>query len=307
VRDPGLRDRGAEVQVGILVLVSLIALVLGLFWISDFRVGGSTLQVHGVGADAGQITPASPIFLRGVEVGRVDEVVLEPTRVVLSMSFFTDIDLPADTRGVIKPAGFLGAQMLELLPGAATAALTSGDTIVLGRSSDLMSLASSLGDETGILLERVQGVLSDEMIENLNASSRAFTSAMLELEDLMASEREAVHALLGNLDAATVELADLASSPELDRSLANLDTLSTRLASASASFDSTSSALATITTRLAEGEGTLGKMLTDEELYDGLTETLANLQAASEEVAILMKDIRDRPDRYLKDIKVSVF
>ena len=31
------------------------------------------------------------------------------------------------------------------------------------------------------------------------------------------------------------------------------------------------------------------------------------MQAASEEIAILMKDIRDRPDRYLKDIKVSVF
>ena len=62
-----------------------------------------------------------------------------------------------------------------------------------------------------------------------------------------------------------------------------------------------------ITTRLADGEGTLGKMLTDDELYDGLTETLANLQAASEEIALLTKDIRDRPDRYLKDIKVSVF
>ena len=48
-------------------------------------------------------------------------------------------------------------------------------------------------------------------------------------------------------------------------------------------------------------------MLTDDELYDGLTETLANLQAASEEIALLTKDIRDRPDRYLKDIKISVF
>ena len=307
MRDPGLRDRGAEIQVGALVLVTVVALILGLFWISDLRLGGSSLGIYGLAADAGQITPDSPVFLRGVEVGSVTDVRLEPTRVVLAMSFFADVDLPADTRGTIKAAGFLGSQMVELQPGAATASLAEGDTIALGRNSDLMSLASDLGDETGVLLERVESVLSDELIGNLNESSRAFTAAMQELEGLMASEREAVSSLLANLDAATAELAQLAGSPELDRSLANLDTLSTRLAAASAGFDSTTTALATITTRLAEGEGTLGKMMTDEELYDGLTETLVNLQAASEEIAILMKDIRERPDRYLKDIKVSVF
>lgn len=307
MRDPGLRDRGDELQVGALVLVTIVALILGLFWISDLRVGGSTLSIHGVATDAGQITPDSRIFLRGVEVGSVDEVRLESDRVVLAMSFFQDLDLPADTRGVIKPAGFLGSQMVELLPGAAATPLAIGDTIALGRTSDLMSLASNLGDETGVLLERVEAVLSEEMVENLNASSAAFTGAMRELEDLMRTERAAVSSLLANMDAASAQLAELAASPELERSLANLDTLSTRLAAASASFDTTSASLATITTRLEEGEGTLGRMLTDEELYEGLTETLANLQAATEEIALLTKDIRDRPDRYLKDIKISVF
>jgi phospholipid/cholesterol/gamma-HCH transport system substrate-binding protein len=307
VRDPGLRDRGDELQVGALVLATMVALILGLFWISDLRVGGNTLRIHGITNDAGQITPDSRIFLRGVEVGTVDEVILETNRVVLEMSFFRELDLPSDTRGMIKPAGFLGSQLVELLPGAATTALAFGDTILLGRASDLMSLASNLGDETGVLLERVQSVLSDELIGNLNTSSRAFTAAMQELESLMSSERAAVSSLLANLDAASAQLAELASSPELDRSLANLDTLSTRLASASQSFNTTSESLASITTSLADGEGTLGRMLTDDELYEGLAETLANLQAASEEIALLTRDIRDRPDRYLKDIKISVF
>lgn len=307
MRDPGLRDRGDELQVGALVLVTLAALVVGLFWISDLRVGGDTLNITGVSSDAGQITPDSRIFLRGVEVGMVDEVTLETDRVVLAMSFFTELDLPADTRGVIKPAGFLGSQLVELLPGAATTALATGDTILLGRDLDLMSLASNLGDETGVLLERVQSVLSEQLVDDLSTSSNAFTGAMTELEDLMRSERAAVSSLLANLEIASAQIAALTESPELDRSLANLDTLSTRLAAASASFDETSSALATITTRLADGEGTLGRLLTEDEMYDGLLDMLENLQAASEEIALLTQDIRDRPDRYLKDIKVSVF
>jgi len=307
VRDPGLRDRGDELRVGVLVLAAAIALIFGVFWISEARLGGTSLRLIGVAGDAGQITAGSTVFLRGVEVGSVEDVRLEPTRVVLSLALFASVDLPADTRGLIKPAGFLGAQMVELLPGAEAASLADEDTIQLGRTSDLMSIASSLGDETGVLLGRVEDVLSDQMIEDLNTSSRAFTGAMTELESLMRSERDAVHSMLAHLDQASAQLAEFIGSPELDRSLANLDTLSRRLSLASASFDTTSTALATITSRLAEGEGTLGKMLSDDELYDRFAETLANLQAASEEIAMLTKDIRERPDRYLKDIKVSVF
>jgi len=281
VRDPGLRDHGAEVQVGALVLLAAVALVVGVFWISDMRFGGTAFRVVGVASDAGQITPDSRVFLRGVEVGAVDEVRLEADRVVLPLTFFTTVDLPADTRGVIRAAGFLGTQMIELEPGSASALLTEGDTIALGRTSDLLSMASDLGDETGVLLDRVQAVLSEQMVSDLQESSQAFSSAMRELESLMRTERSSIHALLGNLDEASRQLAELTASPELERSLANLDTLSGRLATASASFDSTSHALASITSRLAEGRGSLGKMMTDDALYDGLTETLANLQAAS--------------------------
>ncbi len=307
MRDPGLRDRGAEIQVGALVLLALVALVIGVFWISDAEIGGPELRVVGVAADAGQITPDSRIYLRGVEVGAVESVSLEATRVLLSLALYADVELPADTRGVIRAEGFLGTHMIDLVPGTATPALASGDTIELGRVADLATVASSLGDETTVLLERVEAVLSERMVTDLHESSRAFSAAMRELESLMRSERDAIHSLLANLDAASERLASLTGSPELERSLAHLDTLTTRLAAASSGFDSTSHALATITTRLSEGEGSLGKMMTDDALYDSLTETLRNLHAASEEIALLTKDIRDRPDRYLKDIKVSVF
>lgn len=307
MRDPGLRDRGAEVQVGALVILTAVIFVAGLFWISGSPFRGPTMRVSGLAVDAGQITPDSKVFLRGVEVGNVDAVRLEAQQVLLTMTLYAGVELSADTRGVIKPAGFLGAQLVELMPGVSGPALAEGDTITLGRSSDLMSLASNLGDETGVLLGRLESVLSERMVENMNASSEAFTSTMRELESLMATEREAIHGMLANMETASGQLAALAGSDELDRSLANLDTLSSRLAAASESFDETSTSLATITSRLEQGEGSLGKMMTDEDLYDGLTETLANLRAASEEIALLMQDVRERPDRYLKDIKVSVF
>lgn len=307
MRDPGIRDRGAEIKVGGLVLLALFALVVGIFWISDTRLGGPRLRLVGVTPDAGQLTSEARVFLRGVEVGGVQAVQLREDRVLVDLAIYRDLSLPADTRGTIRPAGFLGTLMIELVPGAAAMPLASGDTIALERASDLMTLASSLGEETTVILERIEEVLSERTVADLRASSRAFSGAMQELEGLLTSERARVHELLVNLDSASARLAALTSGPELERSLANLDTLSGRLAAASSSFDSTSHALASITTRLDRGEGSLGRMMTDEALYERLTEALENLQVASEEIALLSRDLRDQPEKYLRDLKFSVF
>jgi phospholipid/cholesterol/gamma-HCH transport system substrate-binding protein len=307
MRDPGIRDRGAELQVGLLVLIALLALVVGLFWISNARLTGPHLRVHGIAPEAGQITDDARVYLLGIEVGEVESVQLDGFRVVIGLGIYHEVDLPADTRGVIRPAGFLGTQMLELIPGASDRILASGDTIQLGRSADLQSLAANLGDETGVIMERIEDVLSERTVSDIRESSSAFAAAMRELQSLVRAERESLSSLLANLDQASGRLADVADRPDLDRAIANLDTLTNRLATASASFDSTSQSLASITARLDAGEGTFGKMLTDEALYDEMRGAIANLQTATEEIALLTKDLREHPERYLKDIKISVF
>jgi hypothetical protein len=56
-----------------------------------------------------------------------------------------------------------------------------------------------------------------------------------------------------------------------------------------------------------EGDGTLGRMVNDGELYDRLTSATENIQVASEEIALLTRDIREQPDKYLDNLKFSVF
>ena len=307
MRDPGIRDRGAELRVGVFVLIALLALVVGIFWISNTRLGGPYLRIHGIAPGAGQITDGAKVYLLGIEVGEVESVRLEGFRVMIDLGIYHETDLPADTRGVIRAAGFLGTQMVDLIPGASDRLLASGDTIQLGRVGDLQSLAVDLGDETTVILGRIEDVLSERTVSDIRASSSAFAGAMRELQSLVRAERESLGSLLANLDRASARLADVADRPDLDDAVANLDTLTSRLAAASASFVSTSQSLASITARLDAGEGTFGKMLTDEALYDELRGAVGNLQTATEEIGLLTKDLREHPERYLKDIKISVF
>ena len=307
MRDPGLRDRGVEIRVGIFLILAAIVSVAGLFWIADSPFRGPTIRVWGVVGDAGQITPDSPVLLRGVEIGTVDEVGLETERAVIGMTISTRIPLPADTRGTVRPSGFLGQQLIELMPGAGMRALAEGDTISLDRASDLVSLASSFGEETGGLIERLESILTEQFAENVAAGSEALTLVMRELAGLLEAERSSIGGMLANMDTLSGRLSGLTGSEEVDRTLASLDTLSSRLAGASDDFAATGRSLAEITRRLEAGEGTLGKLLGEDDVYDGLLETLETLRAAGEEFGLLMRDIRERPDRYLEDIKISVF
>jgi phospholipid/cholesterol/gamma-HCH transport system substrate-binding protein len=70
-----------------------------------------------------------------------------------------------------------------------------------------------------------------------------------------------------------------------------------RLQQVSASLDRSSHSLEVVLGRLERGEGSLGKLLTDEDFYHNANRTL---QAAN----LLMSDLQAHPDRY---VKVSLF
>jgi phospholipid/cholesterol/gamma-HCH transport system substrate-binding protein len=55
--------------------------------------------------------------------------------------------------------------------------------------------------------------------------------------------------------------------------------------------------LALITSKMNKGEGSLGKMINDQELYD-------NLNKSTKELNLLLKDMQRYPGRY---VNVSVF
>jgi phospholipid/cholesterol/gamma-HCH transport system substrate-binding protein len=157
VRDPGLRqDHSSDFKVGILVLISLIVLVVGVFWISNTRFGGPALRLYAVAPQAQQMTADARIFFLGVDVGEVTSVQLRGRRVEMEFAIFEELDLPADSRGIIQAAGFLGSQMITLVPGTAAESLADGDTIQLGSQRDVMAMAGDLGDEANVVLERIQ-------------------------------------------------------------------------------------------------------------------------------------------------------
>jgi phospholipid/cholesterol/gamma-HCH transport system substrate-binding protein len=145
------------------------------------------------------------------------------------------------------------------------------------------------------------------MISDMHSAAGSLASGMEDIELLLEREATALEEMIGALSAASKELSEAASGPEIDRTLANIDTLTTRLAAASVDLNASGESLASILSKIDEGDGTLARMVNDDELYERLTGATENIQAASEEIALLTRDVREQPDKYLGNLKFSVF
>lgn len=305
MRDAGLREtHEAELQVGLLVVVSLVALTAGLLWVSQTSLWDRGTPVYAVTTDAGNLSSGDPVVYLGVQVGSVKEVRLVGRQVVVRLRIGGVDSLPADTRAIIRPSGFLGSQLVELLAGDSARPLSPDDSIPATTAPDLQSVATRLGDQTGDVMARARELLSEASVRDVRRSTADLASAMETLNQMVQEQRSTVSALIGNLDRASAQLAAAAEDGEIRRAVANLDSVSHRLRRASTDLESSSSSLSSILDKMDRGEGSLGRLVNDETLYVNATEAVEKLQSASEEIAALSRAIRQDPGKYLN---ISVF
>jgi phospholipid/cholesterol/gamma-HCH transport system substrate-binding protein len=110
------------------------------------------------------------------------------------------------------------------------------------------------------------------------------------LTDALAASNGQITSALANLDTLTGDLKDAQLGTSLNNAMTSFDET---LANVDKSFDE----LEALLKEINSGQGTLGKLSKDKELYDNLNET-------SSQLALLLQDFRLNPKRY---VNVSVF
>lgn len=308
MRDPGLRSQHSEeLQVGLVVLGAVLALVIGIFWVTGADVGQDRISLHVAAPEAAQVSEGSRVYLHGVDVGSVTGVALTGEGVVVDLRIRSDVSLPTDSRAVIKPSGFLGSQMIQLIPGGAPDRVASGDTIGAGAAPSLQEMAAQLGGRAEQVLSRTARVLSDSTVDALQSGAGDLSGTLRDLRTMVRREQRTISRMLESLERTSSQLDRATSGPELRRTVAQVDSLTRRLNRTSEGLNESSRSLASILEKMDRGEGSLGRLVNDERLYDQVSSAAENLQAASEEIALLTKDIRQRPDRYLNELNLTVF
>ena len=306
-----------ETKVGLLAVVSLTLLIIGYGLVSGNKLFSTTNDYYAIYKKVNGLQEANPVFLRGYRVGEIEAIkIIDPQdpSILVKFSVQEDIKVTKGSTAQIYSSDILGSKAIQLLINKkATTYHQSGDTL---KGESTLSLTESLSNEISPLKTKTTSLITavDTLIGSLNAimaeggkeqlqrSVRNF-SASLEnlasssrrLDTMIRQEQGQLHKILKQTSELTKSLN--ASSEEITNTMKNISNVSDSLAAADIkkSLDEakrTISSVNKIVKKVDKGQGSLGKLLNDENLYNNLESSTSNLDS-------LVKDIKANPQRYI--------
>jgi phospholipid/cholesterol/gamma-HCH transport system substrate-binding protein len=142
----------------------------------------------------------------------------------------------------------------------------------------------------------------NRMVEANNASLATTTKNLAGISTAINAGNQDITQTLSNLAAISSQLKAARLDSSAIKASVAIDSVTASLSDLRVTLGGAQSAIAKVDTlaqHLVNGEGSAGKLLTDEELYDNLVRTSRHLQ-------LLLQDLRLNPKRY-NTVKVKVF
>jgi len=292
-------SRRTEIQVGITVVVAIVILVWGMAWLKDVSLHQSK-QVWRVSfQQTGGLSSADEVLVNGIRKGQVRSMKLEGDRVIVELELSKEIVLTSDSRVAIRNVGLMGERVIAVDLRSSGTPLDPSQVIqgdyeqgmgeVMGQLGGAIEAITELSEELRSVAQVMgSGGRMARTIENFTATSD-------ELRKLVADNRAALTEAIGNFADASETAKSLTSDREgqLERALDNFASAAQKMDDLSGRLDSLRAVIQTMSTRVERGEGTLGKLVNDDHLYDELNESVTSLKA-------LIEDVKKHPKRYLK-------
>jgi phospholipid/cholesterol/gamma-HCH transport system substrate-binding protein len=265
-----------EVIVGFFFAMMIVALFFGTAILSRTKLfGGGGHKYEVVFEHVMGLRKGDNVFVRGVDVGKVDRLAVKADGAHVYCSLETPIQLHADYKVEVLPSSVLGGRYLaielgsndkpELRAGAVLRGLTPVDLI--DEATRTVSLIKK-NLEDGKMLENLAATLADVKKITTKLAAGEGTLGRLLMEDHVYNDLKVTTA---NLKDISHRLA--AGESTLGKLLAKDDTLYRDVAAAATS-------LKNIAGKIEKGEGTIGKLTQDDGLYQDVKKTMNEARAA---------------------------
>ena len=290
-----------EVKIGITAIVALVLFYVGLNFLKGINVFTSTNTYYVKFENAGGLTPSSAVLANGYAVGIVREMrydYADNNAVVVSIELDKAMRVPEGTTAELE-SSLMGSITLHLIPGKNPVKfLAIGDTIEGGMHFGAMERAAEMLPAVEQMLPKV-----DSIMGNLNRITG--DSAMLALVKNLAHTTTRIDHLMGEeIPTLVCNVNDLTSNLNKvagDIAKGNLDSTMTALQATMQNADTLTHRLnaltATLNSSMTSTDNSLGLLLNDRSIYDGLNHTISSADS-------LLIDMKKRPGRY---IHFSVF
>lgn len=283
-----------EFKVGVLVVV-----VAGLIGAMSLKVSegpgmlGGSNDYNFVVDDAGGLVENSAVKMAGIKVGIIKKIELEGRRARIHLEIEDDVELTESSKIELRSDGILGDRHVEIVPGSsADPELPDGGEITnADGSGGLNQVMQEIGKITATL---------QELANNLNNATKG-----------AGDEGTPVGRIIINIEKLTEDIAMIT-----DRNKDKLNNIVDRIENLTRNIDNyvNEETLARVensirnieevTGKLNRGEGTLGRLINDEETVEELNSAITNVNEFLGGAAKLETSI-DYHSEYLGDVSMT--
>lgn len=298
-----------ELKIGVFVVIVSVASFFLINYLRGEDIMNREIEVVARYETVDGLVASAPVYIKGYKAGKVSEVTYNPEsedfQVICSIR--KEFHIPADSRMTIYGVDIMGTKGVRIDYGSSDVMVEDGGTLqpsleaglVDGLAAEigpLLSKVSSTLDSLGVTVSGVNRVLSEK-------NTASITNTLAHLERTMADVRGIAASVEGRsaeLETFIANLAELSESfngiaAKVDTTVAGVNELMVTLNEAD--LDKVVGSMNTLLENINDPEGSVGKLLTDDSVYNSVDELL-------NDVDTLVKKIQENPKKY---IKISVF
>ncbi|MCO5248309.1 MAG: MlaD family protein [Chitinophagales bacterium] len=313
----------SEVAVGAFTLIAITLMILGYSFLQGNNVFSKSNYIQINFENTTGLFPTNSVTINGLEVGRIKDIHLAndgKNQVIVRISLPSDMQIPEDSKFAIESVDLLGKKVISIVKGTSSI-LANEKTIYQGINSpdmfeSISGELSPLTEKLNKLLVSVDTMINDVhsalgygensklkiAVESATATLENANKVLAEVSEVFSSQSNHIKHLIQGADSTvynasviTKKIAD--NSQSIDHIIKNFDTLSYKLAQADIekTIASTTKVMEEVNQLLAsinQGEGTLGRIVKDEEMYKSIDKTIKSLNT-------LLEDLKANPKRYV--------
>ncbi|HZD03906.1 MAG TPA: MlaD family protein [Longimicrobiales bacterium] len=330
-----------ELLVGSVIIVSLVGAAVGTLWLKGTRFGNPVTRIDVLAREVGQVMEGNEVTLRGVSIGRVGPITVEPDgrAVRLELRIEGNPTVPEDPVVVLAPESLFGDWQAEIVardryerfdyyevpPGTTENGVPVLGAYALPDITRLTATAQDVSENLAGLTERVDRAFNEETAANLQAAIGNIQQVSEDIKNLIQQQATTFGDVSGHVREAAEQInaaARVARSTleSADRILGTgqVDTLLANLSKASRNFDDIANDLGRATsgldstlTHVDSAFSRIDRVTAQVESGQGAlgmlladTALVLRAQGVLAELDALLKDVRENPSRY---VRLSIF
>ena len=296
-----------ELKTGVIVLIIIALSFWGFNFLKNRNLYDKTRTFYAEYSNVQGLAPKSPITINGLKVGSVSDITFHPSKkgvLVAHLNLTDDIQFSVNSIAQIYSPDFISGKSLKINIALDEDEIArNGDTLIGEVDSGIMGMINeqiaplqskveSFVVHTDSVMQNINGLMDAQNQNNIKESLESLNSILKRLKhtagyvDSIAREDGKLDSIMDNANKAMYNFSVISDSIKAANLGATVAELQYSLESFNMILDS-----------VKTGNGTMGKLMQDEELYN-------NLANASKELEELLREVKLHPKRF---VHLSVF